>query len=53
VEPDKWKLLYTAKLKACYKLADFSEAKKDQEFKDQKKDTLIDLIDILDDPVAS
>lgn len=42
--------MYIAKLKACYKHADFSDAKKDVEFKDQKKETLIELIDILDDP---
>jgi hypothetical protein len=40
------------KVKACYKLADFSDLKKDQEFKDQKKETLIEIIDILDDPVS-
>lgn len=38
-----------AKLKACYKLADFSDAKKDLEFKEQKKEAMIDLIDALDD----
>ncbi len=53
IDPDKWKILYVTKLKACYKLADFSDSKKDQEFKDQKKDTLIDVIDVLDDPAAS
>ena len=29
VDYDKWKQLYIAKLKACYKLADFSDSKKD------------------------
>lgn len=53
VEPEKWKVLYIAKLKACYQLADFSDSKKDQEFKEHKKETLIDVIDILDDPVAT
>ena len=43
------KPLYIAKMKACYKLADFSDIKKDTEWKDKKKDALIDLIDILDD----
>ena len=38
-----------AKVRACYKLADFSDSKKDTEFKDQKKEALIDLIDTLDD----
>jgi hypothetical protein len=45
-------VLYIAKLKACYRVADFSEAKKDQEFKDQKKEALIDLIDTLNEPAA-
>jgi serine/threonine-protein phosphatase 2A regulatory subunit B' len=42
-------VLYVAKLKACHRFADFSEAKKDAEFKEQKKEQMIDLIDILDD----
>mmetsp|Transcript_34875 Transcript_34875/g.26042 ORF Transcript_34875/g.26042 Transcript_34875/m.26042 type:complete len:188 (+) Transcript_34875:269-832(+) len=33
-------------------MADFSEQKKDVEFKDVKKEILIELIDILDDPAA-
>jgi Protein phosphatase 2A regulatory B subunit (B56 family) len=49
VEPEKVKSLYVSKLRACYKLADFSDSKKDTEFKDQKKEAMIDLIDILDD----
>jgi hypothetical protein len=49
VEPEKVKALYIAKIRACYKLADFSDAKKDTEFKDQKKECMIDLIDTLDD----
>jgi hypothetical protein len=49
VEPEKWKSLYTAKLRACYRAADFSDSKKDLEFKEQKKETMIDLIDTLDD----
>jgi hypothetical protein len=53
IEQERWKMLYITKLKVCYKTADFSEVKKDQEFKDQKKETLIEVIDILDDPVAS
>jgi serine/threonine-protein phosphatase 2A regulatory subunit B' len=44
------KTLYIAKLRACYKLADFSDSKKDTEFKEQKKECMIDLIDTLDDP---
>lgn len=38
-----------AKLRACYKLADFTDSKKDSEFKEQKKECMIDLIDTLDD----
>lgn len=49
VDPERWRALYIAKLKACHKHADFSDSKKDLEFKEQKKETLIDLIDILDD----
>ena len=41
--------MYIAKLRACYKLADFSDSKKDVELKEQKKDAMIDLIDTLDD----
>ncbi len=43
------KTLYIAKLRACYKLADFSDSKKDTDFKEQKKECMIDLIDTLDD----
>ena len=53
VDPEDWRKLYVAKLHACYKPADFSDSKKDSEFKEQKKDTLIDLIDVLDDLVAN
>jgi len=45
-------MLYVAKLRACYRMADFTDSKKDQEFKDQKKETLIEVIDILEDPGA-
>lgn len=41
--------MYVAKLRVCYRAADFSDSKKDLEFKDQKKETMIDLIDTLDD----
>ena len=41
--------MYIAKLRACHKLADFSDSKKDTEFKERKKETMIDLIDILED----
>lgn len=49
MDPERWRSLYVAKLKACSRQADFSDAKKDPEYKDQKKEALIDLIDILDD----
>jgi hypothetical protein len=49
VDPEKLKILYVAKLRACYRAADFSDTKKDTEYKEQKKETMIDLIDILDD----
>ena len=51
MEPEKWRILYTAKLRACYRAADFSDSKKDLEYKEQKKETMIDLIDILEDNV--
>jgi hypothetical protein len=51
-ENDKWKALYCAKLKACYKTADFSDNKKDMEYKEQKKETLIEIIDVLDECVS-
>ncbi len=40
-------------MKFCYKLADFGDAKKDMELKDLKKEALIEVIDILDDPAAT
>jgi hypothetical protein len=49
VDPEKWRSLYVVKLKACSRQADFSDSKKDTEYKDQKKEAMIDLIDILDD----
>ena len=42
-----------AKLKACHKIADFSEAKKDLELKETKKECLIEIIDVLDEPEAA
>ena len=51
MDPDKWKTLYVAKLRACYRSADFSDQKKDLEFKEQKKETMIDLIDTLEDSI--
>lgn len=44
-----WNLLYAAKLKACSsKMCDFINPKADQQLKDDKRDCLIELIDILD-----
>jgi hypothetical protein len=40
-----------AKIRACYKAADFSDSKKDLEYKEWKKETMIDLIDMLEDSV--
>ena len=34
VDCSKWGILYMAKLKACHKIADFSDSKKDQELKE-------------------
>jgi len=42
-----------AKLKACHKIADFSDTKKDVELKDAKKECLIEIIDVLDEPEAA
>ena len=42
-----------AKLKACQKIADFSDAKKDVELKEAKKECLIEIIDVLDEPEAA
>lgn len=48
-DPSKWQLLYVAKLRACMEIADFTEPKKDIELKENKKECLIELIDILDE----
>jgi len=46
----KWQILYLAKVKACSThFADFTDAKKDIELKDDKKECLIELIDVLDE----
>ena len=52
VDPTKWQILYLAKLKACHTIADFSDSKKDLELKDNKKETLIEIIDLLDEQEA-
>ena len=49
----KWQILYLAKLKACHKIADFSDSKKDVELKEAKKECLIEIIDVLDEPEAA
>lgn len=53
VDCSKWQILYLAKLKACHRIADFSETKKDTELKEQKKECLIEIIDVLDEPEAA
>lgn len=46
----KWPIIYLAKLKACSQhIADFTDPKKDVELKDDKKECLIELIDVLDE----
>ena len=52
VDCSKWQILYLAKLKACHKIADFSDSKKDQDLKEQKKECLIEIIDVLDESDA-
>ena len=52
MDPSKWQILYLAKLKACHKIADFSDPKKDVELKDAKKECLIEIIDVLDEAEA-
>jgi len=41
-----------AKLRACTEIADFTEAKKDTELKEAKKECLIELIDVLEENEA-
>jgi hypothetical protein len=41
-----------AKLRACMEIADFTEAKKDTELKEAKKECLIELIDVLEENEA-
>ena len=42
-----------AKLKACHKIADFSDPKKDVELKEAKKECLMEIIDVLDEADAA
>ena len=44
--------MYLAKLRACHTLADFTDSKKDLELKEQKKECMIELIDLLDEQEA-
>lgn len=53
VDYGKWQILYLAKLKACHRIADFSDSKKDVELKETKKECLIEIIDVLDEPEAA
>ena len=39
-------------MKACHTIADFSDSKKDLELKESKKETLIEIIDLLDEQEA-
>ena len=52
-DPQDWPLLYKLKLKFCYSQANFqAESKKNPEqieFRDKKKEVLIELIDVLDE----
>ena len=52
-DPLDWPMLYKLKLKYCYPLANFqADSKKNPEqidFRDKKKEVLIELIDVLDD----
>jgi hypothetical protein len=52
-DPSKWAALYKLKLKYCHQIANFqAESKKNPdevEFRERKRECLIELIDILDD----
>ena len=54
VDCAKWAVLFVAKCRACAaQMADFSDAKKDVELKDDKKECLIEMIDVLSEPEAA
>ena len=54
VDSGKWPVIFIAKCRACTaQIADFSETKKDAELKDDKKECLIELIDVLNEPEAA
>ena len=56
IDPEHWSGLYKLKLRFCWKIANFaSDAKKspeNTEFKEKKRETLIEMIDVLDDNEA-
>jgi len=53
-DPKKWQILYLAKIRACQnQIADFTDPKKDLELKEDKKECLIELIDVLDESDAA
>lgn len=53
-EAAKWPVLYLAKCRAAAtQIADFSDPKKDADLKDDKKECLIELVDVLDESEAS
>ena len=50
VDSRQWPVIYLAKLRACQiHMADFSDSKKHIDLKDDKKECLIELIDVLDE----
>mgnify|MGYP006084030753 CR=1 FL=1 len=54
VESRKWPIIYLAKLRVCRtQMADFTDGKKDADLKDDKKECLIELIDVLDENDAA
>ena len=52
VDASRWQILYLAKLRACHAIADFADSKKDLELKEDKKECIIELIDLLDEQDA-
>jgi hypothetical protein len=54
VDSTKWPIIFIAKCKACTaQIADFADPKKDVELKDDKKECLIEMIDVFNEPEAS
>lgn len=53
IDSKKWPIIYLAKLRACSThFPDFTDVKKDLDMKDEKKECLIELIDVLDENEA-